>query len=680
MNNQIFISYSHKDRIWLEKFQTMLKPLMKNETLVSWDDTCIKPGTKWKEAIEDNLRNSSVALLLVSPDFLASDFITNNELPALLENAEKKGLTILWVATRASMYKSTSIAEYQAAHDPSKPLSSLSDAQLDSELVEICTKIANAIVLTPPIAQQTVLSPKLPFNGTNNRIEPIPSSPTTANGLNKENPAEVLQIALIYKRNAKPDEDVVKLLENYLKLKGHSVFIDRHLSIGVKWAEEIERQLRQADIVIPLLSSASISSEMLHFEIETAHDSAQKIGKPKILPIRTCFHGQLEGSLGSILNPLQYAVWDSSDDDETLLEQIEASFTRENFLNALRPEPAGGVVPIDSNFYIVRNADKKLKDSLEEGHPIILVKGARQTGKTSLLARGLNKAKQKGCKVIVTDFQKLNVSSLETIDSFYLGLTSIIANQLRLPVYPKNVWDSSVAPNLNFENYITNHVLKDDENVIWAMDEVDRLFTTPFGSEVFGLFRSWFNERAYLTGPLEKMSLVIVYASEAQLFITDPYQSPFNVGTKLEVSDFDKKQVEELNFRYGKCLQSGKEIDKFYQLVGGHPYLVRRTFYELATQHISVQEFTKRADSDEGPFGDHLRRILVMLGKNFRLWEAIREISEKRKCSSSDSFYRLRTGGVVVGDSQSEVDFRCQIYKSYLTHHMQVLENEATNI
>src|SRR5207249_4713520 len=125
-------------------------------------------------------------------------------------------------------------------------------------------------------------------------------------------PGSGARVALLYKRHAQPDEQLLQLLERELLAAGHSVFIDRHLTIGVEWAKEIEREIRTADAVVPLLSSVSMRSEMLAYEIEIAHQSAQnQAGKPRLLPIRINYTGALpeETTLPSILDPLEYSLW-----------------------------------------------------------------------------------------------------------------------------------------------------------------------------------------------------------------------------------------------------------------------------------------------------------------------------------------------------------------------------------
>ncbi|WP_414573376.1 COR domain-containing protein [Nostoc sp. CCY 9925] len=144
--NQVFISYSYQDQHWLTKLQKHLKPMIRNQTLVAWDDSKIQPGAKWRDEIENALAAAKVAVLLVSPDFLASDFIADNELPPLLDAAEAEGLTIIWIPLTYSGYEETEIEKYQSAHPPNQPLKSLNSAQEDQAWMNICKKIKAAIV------------------------------------------------------------------------------------------------------------------------------------------------------------------------------------------------------------------------------------------------------------------------------------------------------------------------------------------------------------------------------------------------------------------------------------------------------------------------------------------------------------------------------------------------------
>ena len=123
--NKVLIGYSHKDKRWLERLQTMLKPLVRNGTISVWDDTTIPVGENWKEQIDSALKVAKVAVLLVTPNFLESDFIPKNELPPILNAAAKDGLVIFWVYVSSCLYQATEIKDYQAAHDISNSLRSV---------------------------------------------------------------------------------------------------------------------------------------------------------------------------------------------------------------------------------------------------------------------------------------------------------------------------------------------------------------------------------------------------------------------------------------------------------------------------------------------------------------------------------------------------------------------------
>jgi hypothetical protein len=151
--DQVFVSYSHKDRKILEQLQTHLKPFVRGKKISVWDDTKIKSGDEWRDEINKAIASAKVAVLLVSPDFLASDFIAEHELPPLLDAAQNEGLRILWVAVRHSSYEETEIARYQCVNAPGRPLMSISGASREKELVRICKEIKAAV--TSPLTAKT---------------------------------------------------------------------------------------------------------------------------------------------------------------------------------------------------------------------------------------------------------------------------------------------------------------------------------------------------------------------------------------------------------------------------------------------------------------------------------------------------------------------------------------------
>jgi len=125
VRSQVFISYSHKDKRWLDRLQTMLKPLVRSGAISVWTQAVIQPGARWREELQRALASTKVAVFLVSDNFLDSDFIAQEELRPLLAAAEKEGVKILWVYLSHCLYEASPLWEYQAAHDIKQPLDQL---------------------------------------------------------------------------------------------------------------------------------------------------------------------------------------------------------------------------------------------------------------------------------------------------------------------------------------------------------------------------------------------------------------------------------------------------------------------------------------------------------------------------------------------------------------------------
>jgi hypothetical protein len=145
----VFISYSHKDRKWIELLRKVLGALEQDGVLKLWDDRDIKAGERWEDSIREALDSARAAVLLVSQDFLVSDFITRCELPRLLAAAERDGKRIFWIPVGPSTVFEThkEITSFQSPlADPRVSLKELRKADRTRALAQVRRRVAEALL------------------------------------------------------------------------------------------------------------------------------------------------------------------------------------------------------------------------------------------------------------------------------------------------------------------------------------------------------------------------------------------------------------------------------------------------------------------------------------------------------------------------------------------------------
>ena len=91
----IFVSYSHGDEKWRERFARISKPLSSTEGIRFWSDRDLKAG-EWEPQIERAMRGAVAAVLLVSDNYVASDYVVRKEWPYLLRAQRERNLMIFW--------------------------------------------------------------------------------------------------------------------------------------------------------------------------------------------------------------------------------------------------------------------------------------------------------------------------------------------------------------------------------------------------------------------------------------------------------------------------------------------------------------------------------------------------------------------------------------------------------
>jgi len=146
----VFVSYSHEDRRFLDQLLKHLAPFALRLHLEVWDDTKIAVGARWRDEIVTSIRNSRMCIALISPDFLASKFITEVELPEMLRGNSNDGLIPCLIHVRASVAGVVrGLGEFQALNSPEQPIASLRGHRRDLTWQKIVEVIASRLQAVP---------------------------------------------------------------------------------------------------------------------------------------------------------------------------------------------------------------------------------------------------------------------------------------------------------------------------------------------------------------------------------------------------------------------------------------------------------------------------------------------------------------------------------------------------
>ncbi|MGK7928939.1 MAG: AAA-like domain-containing protein [Spirulina sp.] len=506
-------------------------------------------------------------------------------------------------------------------------------------------------------------------------------------------PITPARVFISYKRDVVPDETVALELHRVLG-QTHEAVIDQFMLVGVKWQEWIDAQLKQADFLIVLLSAASVKSEMVMREVQKTHKLAYQQGKPKILPVRLAYRQPFQYPLSEYLNEINWAFWGDETDTPGLIAELERAIQgealaiaspeqKEELLEPPPPEdlpaptpmaqplelPEGTMNP-ESRFYVERPADAIALETIGRQGVTITIKGSRQMGKSSLLIRLLDAAREQQKRVVFLDFQFFDKAALEDADRFYRQFCQWLSRRLQVEDETGQWWqDNGLMGNpLACTYYLQDYLLPEVGGaIVLAMDEVEAMFASPFRTDFFGMLRGWHNSRA-MEPIWKQLDLALVTSTEPYQLIEDLNQSPFNVGQILELTDFSAAQVADLDRRHGGIF-GDRQCDRLMVLLHGHPYLVRRALYVVASGQMSANELFESSLEESGAFGDHLRHHLSRIYDHKTLAQGLLQVCNRQTCPDERVFFRLRGAGLVRREGRKVVP-RCQLYEGYFREHL----------
>lgn len=119
---ELFFSYSHKDEVWRDQLATALSGLKRQKVIREWHDRRISGGREWEQEIDQHLNTAQIILLLISPDFIASDYCFDLEMGRALERHEAKEARVIPIILRPTDLEGMPFRKLQALPKDAKPV------------------------------------------------------------------------------------------------------------------------------------------------------------------------------------------------------------------------------------------------------------------------------------------------------------------------------------------------------------------------------------------------------------------------------------------------------------------------------------------------------------------------------------------------------------------------------
>ena len=237
----------------------------------------------------------------------------------------------------------------------------------------------------------------------------------------------------------------------------------------------------------------------------------------------------------------------------------------------------GGAVQASGGIYVQRKADEELLAACR-GNRYAYVLTTRQVGKTSLMIRAATQLQAEGAHCAIIDLSRIGVNV--EAEQWYLSLVSTIQRQMDLSTDAIAWWQASPKATLpiRFDRFLREVVLREIKgSVVIFIDEIDTIRKLPFGDDFCTALRSFFNLRKEETDVFRRLSFVLIGWATPDDLMQDQDRTPFNIGKRIELTDFDLDEAMPLADGLGVEPKDARRIlQRVLYWTSGHPYLTLR--------------------------------------------------------------------------------------------------------
>ncbi|MBD2116119.1 MULTISPECIES: AAA-like domain-containing protein [Microcystis] len=335
-------------------------------------------------------------------------------------------------------------------------------------------------------------------------------------------------------------------------------------------------------------------------------------------------------------------------------------------LDTLPPYP-NGAVPLGSPFYLERlPLEEQIRQEIKKPGALVRIKAPKEMGKTSLLLRMLDFAKQQGYRTVSLNLEQVDQAILSDLNQFLRWLCANAARQLQLKPQLDEYWDEDLGSKISCTVYIQDYLLESiTAPIVLALDELNQIFEHPqVAKDFLPLLRSWYEESKTL--PIwQKLRLIVVHSTEIYVPL-QLNQSPFNVGFPAQISHFSLEEVLQLAQRYQLTWENQEKVQQLMELVGGHPALVQTALYYLSREEITMTQILTSAASVTGIYAHHLRRHWAVLEQQPELAKALDRVMSAMEPVQLDPIlaYKLSSMGLLK-QSGDKVVPGYELYRRY---------------
>jgi hypothetical protein len=270
---ELFYSYAHRDEQLRKRLEMHLSALRQQGVITEWHDRKIVAGTDWKRSIDKHLATATVILLLISPDFLASDYCYGVEMERALARHAKGDACVIPVILRPVDWQGTPFAHLQCTPTGAKPVTMWADR--DEAFRDVAIAIRTAIEELP------LHQPPLSF--AQQPISPQLLALTFAQQQHAS--SNYYSCVLSY---ATEDQTFAEKLYTDLQSKGVSCWFAPHdLKTGDKLRKQIYEAIQKQDKLLLILSEYAVKSDWVEREVELAFERERQPPEMLVLfPIR----------------------------------------------------------------------------------------------------------------------------------------------------------------------------------------------------------------------------------------------------------------------------------------------------------------------------------------------------------------------------------------------------------